>query len=175
MDVRTRIDDAKFLSDDGRKEGAFTQILLAFAATARKRYPQYVPGQRQNTSKEHRPLPGEPAHDNIGFKSFVLDELDKITGGPKYNVVLPFKGKNVPFEAILYEHVRNAAFHESSTPNVSFTERVFSHGQLQNVLRLNDPIGIPEMWFWNMARVVALAPENRPLFDDYEINKNWLS
>ncbi len=37
--------------------------------------------------------------DGEAFKRFVLDEMDKITGGPKYNVAFPFLGHdNVPLK-----------------------------------------------------------------------------
>lgn len=55
--------------------------------------------------------------DGEAFKRFVLDEMDKITGGPKYNVAFPFLGHdNVPLEDILYTHLRCHLVHEAAMP-----------------------------------------------------------
>lgn len=40
----------------------------------------------------------------------------------------------------------------------------------RSVLKLRDPLGLPEVWLWNMARAVAQVPENWDLFRDYDIN-----
>lgn len=115
MSIRDRIEDAKLLWRDGRKEGAFIQILITAAATARKRYPRPPKGVKPVPANQ-RPQPGEYANDSNAFKTFILDEMEKITGGPKYGVAFP------------------------------------------------------EFWMWNLARVVAQAPENQGLFADYPIN-----
>jgi hypothetical protein len=171
VSVRERIEDAKLLWSAGRKEGAFVMILIAVAATARKRYPKPPKGVKP-VPEGQRPWPGEYANDGTAFKSFLLDDMDKITGGMKYNVAFPFRGKDkVPLEDILYAHLRCHMVHEGETPlTINFTEPVVKDGKSYSVLRLKDPFGIPEMWLWNLARVVAQAPENRELFRDYAIN-----
>jgi hypothetical protein len=171
MSVRERIEDAKMLWNAGRKEGAFIQILIAVAATARKRYPKPLKGKKP-VPETQRPHPGEDASDSKSFKTFLLDEMEKITGGMKYNVAFPFQGKDkVPLEDILYAHLRCHMVHEGETPpTITFTEPVIENGRPLSVLQLRDPLGLPEFWLWNMARVVAQAPENRDLFRDYAIN-----
>jgi len=171
MSVRERIEDAKLLWNAGRKEGAFIQILIAVAATARKRYPKPPKGQKPVPDAQ-RPYRGEYANDGNSFKTFLLDEMDKITGGMKYNVAFPFQGRDkVPLEDILYVHLRCHMVHEGETsPAITFTEPVMSDGKSLSVLRLTNPFGLPEFWLWNMARVVVQAPENRDLFRDYAIN-----
>jgi hypothetical protein len=171
MSVRERIEDAKLLWDAGRKEGAFVQILVAVASTARKRHPKPPKGSKP-VPEERRPRPGEYATDAKAFKAFILDEMDKITGGPKYGVALPFQGKDkVPLEEILYTHLRCHMVHEGATPpSITFTEHIIHEGKSRSILRLTDPLGFPEFWMWNMARAVAQAPENRDLFRDYPIN-----
>jgi hypothetical protein len=155
----------------GRKEGAFIQILIAVAATARKRYPKPPKGMKP-VPETQRPHPGEYASDSNSFKTFLLDEMEKVTGGMKYNVAFPFGAKDkVPLEDILYVHLRCHMVHEGKTPpTITFTEPVIEDGKSYSVLRLRDPFGLPEFWLWNMARVVAQAPENRDLFRDYAIN-----
>lgn len=171
MSVRERIEDAKLLWNAGRKEGAFVQILIAVAATARKRYPNPPKGVKPVPDSQ-RPRPGEYANDGNSFKTFMLDEMGKITGGMKYNVAFPFRGNDkTPLEDILYTHLRCHMVHEGETPpTITFTEPVIEDGKSYSVLKLTDPFGFPEFWMWNMARVVAEAPENRELFKDYAIN-----
>jgi hypothetical protein len=98
--------------------------------------------------------------------------MEKITGGMKYNVAFPFQGKDkVPLEEILYAHLRCHMVHEGETPpTIAFTEPIIEDDRSQSLLRLRDPLGLPEFWLWNMARVVAQAAENKPLFNDYAIN-----
>lgn len=168
MSVRDRIDDALLLWKNGRRDGAFISILIAAAATARKRYPKPKRGEK---ATKPRPSPGEPASDSVAFKTFILDEMDKITGGPKYNVIFPFQGKDTPFEDILYAYLRCELLHEGKTPaTVRFTEPQIRDGKSYSVVELRDPLGIPIFWLWNLARAVAQAKENRPLFRDYTIN-----
>lgn len=171
MSVRERIEDAKLLWSLDRKEGAFIMILIAAAATARKRYPMPPKGVK-SVPKGQRPRPGEYADDATAFKTFLLEEMDKITGGMKYNVAFPFRGKDkVPLEDILYVHLRCHMVHEGCTPpSITFTEPVVKDGESWSRLTLTDPLGLPEFWLWNIARVVAQAPENRNLFLDYAIN-----
>ena len=171
MSVIERIEDAKLLWNAGRKEGAFVQILIAVAATARKRYPKPPKGVKP-VRDDQRPRPGEYAKDDKSFKTFMLDEMDKITDGMKYHVAFPFQGNDkTPLEDILYTHLRCHMVHEGETPpTITFTEPVIEDGKSYSVLKLTDPLGFPEMWMWNLARVVAQAPENRDLFKDYAIN-----
>ena len=124
-------------------------VLVAVAATARKRYPQ--------------PLP-----DNFAFKSFIRDEMGTVTGGPKHNVAFPFKGNDkTPLEDILYHHLRCQLLHEGEMPeSIVFTELLVENGRVMNVLRLRDPLGFPEGWVFNLARAVREAPENKELFSD---------
>ncbi len=126
----------------GRKESAFVLVLIAVAATSRKRFPK-------------------PISDRDAFKRFVLSVMDTITGGPKYNVAFPFKGVKTPLEDILYHHLRCQLVHEGEMPeSIVFTAPVRGKGKSFNVLRLNDPLGFPEGWVLNLLRSVESAPEN---------------
>jgi hypothetical protein len=168
MSVRARIDDAVALWNQGRKEGAILQILVAAAATAKKRYPKPT---KRNPAAKGRPYKGEAATDSIGFKTFILDEMGTITGGPKYGVAIPFKGKDkVPLEDILYEHLRCPMIHEGESPSIYFTESFEEDGRSYSVMKLNDPLGFPEMWIWNLARAVVQSPENADTCGHYPIN-----
>ena len=104
--------------------------------------------------------------DGEAFKRFVLDEMDTITGGPKYGVEIPFQGKSkVPLEDILYKQLRCHVAHEGKMPvSIYFTQTMYRDGKAQHVLKLTDPLGFPEGWVSNMAAAVRLAPENQDEF-----------
>jgi hypothetical protein len=167
LGIRRRIEDARILWQAGRKEGAFGQILIAIAATARKRYPSPPRGTKPVPDNQ-RPHPGEYARDGNAFKTFILDEMEKITGGPKYNVAFPFQGQLTPLEDILYEHLRCVLIHEGGMPDsITLTEPVHEEGKTFNVLRLRDPWGFPEGWVDNLLSLVVQAPENESIFRDW--------
>ena len=146
MSIRNRLEEAHLLWAADKKEGAFALVLIAAAATSRKRYPRCV-------KKE----------DNEAFKQFVRDEMATITGGPDKNVAFPFGGKGkAALEDILYHHLRCHLVHQGAMPEtVVFTSPALHDGQRYNVLRLTDPLGFPEGWVWNLARAIREAPENR--------------
>jgi hypothetical protein len=167
LGIRRRIEDARVLWQAGRKEGAFGQILIAVAATARKRYPPPPKGAKP-VPDHQRPRPGEHARDGNAFRTFILDEMEKITGGPKYNVAFPFQGQVTPLEDILYEHLRCVLIHEGGMPdNITFSVPVYEGGKKFNVLQLRDPWGFPEGWVDNLLSVVVQAQENEPIFRDW--------
>ena len=147
MSVKDRLLDAQFLWDHGRKESAFVLVLIAFAATSKKRYPR-------------------PIRDPDSFKRFAADVMGTITGGPKYNVKFPFDGKDeVWLGDILYTHLRCQLVHEAEMPpSIVFTEPQIREGQVYNVLKLTSPLGFPEGWVRNLAKAVTEAPENQALF-----------
>ncbi len=163
MSVRERIYDAKVLWEAGRLEGAVIQVLIAVAATVRKRCPL-------------------PMKDREAYKRFILEELEKITYGPKYNVGFFFRGEHgIPIEEIIYHIIRCPLVHEGQLPiDIVFTQPepgdgmpfgiapggVPYDGKIFNHLVLNDTLGFPVGWIWNLIRVVAEAPENKKDFPD---------
>ncbi|OAI50935.1 hypothetical protein AYO44_17380 [Planctomycetaceae bacterium SCGC AG-212-F19] len=94
--------------------------------------------------------------------------MQKLTGGPKYNVAFPFHGEVTPLEDILYEHLRCVLIHEGGMPDgIILTPPRFENGKKLNVMELRDPWGFPEGWVNNLLSIVVLAPENEPLFRDW--------
>jgi len=163
MGVRARIGDAKVLWEAGRDEGAVIQVLIAVAATVRKRYPA-------------------PIKDALAYKKFIRDELLKITNGPIYGVAFYYDGKSkVWLGDVIYKFLRCGLVHEGSLPRnfrlakpvpgpgipfgMSPNRRPYD-GQLMNQLELDDVLGFPIGWIWNLIRVVAEAPENKSEFPD---------
>ena len=163
MSVKDRIEDASVLWKSERLEGAVTMVLIAVAATVRKRYPR-------------------PMQDRTAYKRFVRDELQKITNGPDRNVDFFYDGDpHVSLEEIVYKFLRCELLHEARLPeNITLTQPVKGDGKpfgkspdgspydgkLLNELVLNDVLGFPIGWIWNLIRVVAQAPENKSEFCD---------
>jgi hypothetical protein len=154
MSIRARIEDAQFLLTVGRREGAFIQVLIAAAATSKKRY-------------------GRAKWDDAdAFKNFIYDELGVITNGPKYGVAFPFKGANTPLEDIFYYHLRCQLVHEGEMPEtIVFTEPVREDGNTFSQVQLRDPFGFPASWIGTLAIAVWLAPENDDLWADDETRR----
>ncbi|MCI0423278.1 MAG: hypothetical protein L0312_29320 [Acidobacteria bacterium] len=158
MSIATLLEDAGALWKADRKIGAFVLVLVTVSATARKRYPRGTRSWKD---------PQKDMSDSEAFMRFVLDEMDKITGGPKYNVAFPFLGKDkVPLEEILYTHLRCQLVHEAAMPDSIYLTPTEKHGdRIQHVLKLTQPLGFPEGWINNLAVAVRMAPENSEEFD----------
>jgi hypothetical protein len=146
--LRNRIDDAVFLASHGRTSGSLLSVLVAVAATARKRYPKSRYSDRE------------------AFEGFITDEMSKITGGAQRGVKFYYNGVyDVPLEQVLYKIIRCQLVHEGYLPDeLSFSMPVEEGGKAYNVLGLYDPIEIPIGWIWNLAAAVMEAPENADEF-----------
>lgn len=68
MSIRERLEDARILASASRQAGAFIQVLIAAAATSKKRYPSAM------------------WDDGDAFKNFIYDELGIIRTGAETNV-----------------------------------------------------------------------------------------
>jgi len=143
MSIRARIEDAKILHDMGRIEGCLLSLLVAVAATSRKRYPK------------------NGWLDGDAFKTFLHDEM-KVLTGCALNFSIEFRGKLRPLQDVLYHFVRCELAHEGAIPGdfilddrlgfrVEITDKaaIFSQGMLDG-----------------LAAVVIHAPENKGVFND---------
>jgi hypothetical protein len=146
--IRDRIDDAVFLAAHGRISGSLLSVLVAVAATARKRYPKKRYSDRE------------------AFEGFISNEMSKITGGAQRGVKFYYNGVyDVPLEQVLYKIIRCQLVHEGYLPDeLSFSMPVEEGSKAFNVLGLYDPIEIPIGWIWNLATAVMEAPENADEF-----------
>jgi hypothetical protein len=146
--LRDRINDAVFLAAHGRTSGSLLSILVAVAATARKRYPRPTFSDRE------------------AFEGFIVDEMSKITGGAQHGVKFYYNGVyGVLIETILYKIIRCQLVHEGYIPEeLGFSMPVEEGSKAFNVLGLYDPIEIPIGWIWNLATAVMEAPENADEF-----------
>jgi hypothetical protein len=142
MSVKDRIEDSKLLFHAGRLEGALISVLLAVAATSRKRYPA--------TTK---------MTDRAAFEQFLKDERIKITGGRE--VGIEFCGETLTLESILYRYVRNCLIHEAELhDHVSFDygDYLVDKRGTTNYLTFSSELVI------RLAYVVETSPENKGLY-----------
>ena len=151
MSIPDRLRDASILYSQGRRDGALLSVLIAVAATARRRYP--------------RPIKDRPA-----FTQFLSDEMVAVTGGAvrNYNVRVPgadkskYPGEMMPLGVCLYEFVRCNLAHEATLPdNVEFV-RTEDNGLFFEIT--DDVIRLSDSFMDGLARSVEYAPENHDLY-----------
>ena len=160
MSVRTRLEDAELLAENGRGEGAFFSVLIAFAATARKRYP--------------KPLP-----DSEAFERLFNDEQQTIFAMEKpfrINLAFPFRGNKIILGKFLYKYVRCELTHESQLPQdvwvvLGEDEQLDSHTPtatigILKICRFKNGVVLYGPWRQRFAVAVRNAPENASLFMD---------
>lgn len=152
MNVRELLEDASQLWMLNRKESAFLLVLVAVAATARKRYPR-------------------PISDGDAFKRFIVDQSETITG-VEFDIRLPLpvpsKDKPIwiPLSEILYKYLRCHIIHEAEMPpRIRFVDAV---GNMMIIIH-GDPLEIPDGFVGSLALTVQEAPENKELFDGTRI------
>ena len=103
--VYARIEDAGVLADSGRFEGALLMLLVAVAATSRKRYPRGTPSVKR---------PKEKMGDREAFILFLKDELWRLV--KEHSAVVVFRGRERPIEEFLYEFLRCELCHNAMVP-----------------------------------------------------------
>ena len=146
MSVKDRIIDAQLLYANGRKEGALLSILVAVAATARKRYPV-----------------GSKA-DGDAFTSFLAEELPKVIRVKHFNV--KFRNEMILLQVLLYKFIRCNLAHEAELPeDIKFEE---SDGLSVSVD--DDCITFSDRLIDVLATVVSNAEENSNEFGEVKAN-----
>ena len=141
MSITARLDDARVLYAHGLREGALLSVLIAVAATSRKRYPKGVMSDRQ------------------AFTGFVGEEMKSITGRVE-NFNVQFRGKMTPLQDLLYEFVRCKLAHEAELPE----DIAFQPGENLRVQCGEDRIVFSDALIDGLAHAVEQAPENVGLF-----------
>src|ERR1017187_8283773 len=148
MGVRERLEDAMILSEQGRKEGAWALVLIAAAATSRKRYPKALMGDRDSFKQFIRDIQG-----TIIIGEFPMPAMDPIVFG------------KIPIEDLFYHNMRCMLLHEAELDgNVALSESKIVHGMLGAELRIGAVNEIPDFWVIHLARAVAVATENAAEF-----------
>jgi hypothetical protein len=155
VSVKERLEDARFLYENDRRIGAFLNVLVAVAATSRKRY-----------------APETIRTDREAFETFVQDEMLVISDGGLGRLVLrvpnaglrEFPDDTVPFPTVLYKFVRCSLAHEGGLPDqVQFVPRepgVFTFEVNEEQVVMSDSV------VGGLSKAVQFARENASLFPD---------
>lgn len=121
MSIKTQVDDALFLYENGRHIGALTNLMLAIAASSKKIFPKGSPSITQPASKKDK-VPD--MRDGEAFELFLGGRLRKIaqseTGSSDIGssgIAFPYKGERYLIEQMLYEFYRCNLVHEGRLPN----------------------------------------------------------
>ncbi len=149
MSTCDRLHDAQLLHQNGRFAGALLNVLVAIAATSRKRRPR-------------------PVGDKEAFTRFVAEETLAITGGAVKNFNLKYHGKLIPLQELLYTHLRCELAHEASIPSdIRFVTGEYP-GQF--AVKVEDKyVEFTETWMQGLMKVVQFAPENVSEFPDIAV------
>lgn len=143
MSIRTRIEDAEFLYKNGRKDGALLSILVALAATSRKRYSRTVKKK-----------------DGDAFTTFLSEELTKRVGIGKFTV--KFRNKMILLQDLFYKFVRCELAHGAQLPeDIKFTK-----GDMLHVKVDEKEISLSEKFIDILFNIVIKAEENKEEFKD---------
>ncbi len=148
MSVRQRTEDAILLYRSDRHDGALLNMLVAVAATARK---------RRNC---------KTANDHSSFTQFVGEEMLVITSGIKnYNV--RFRASDMPLQEFFYQFLRCELVHEGKLPNdVRFTKQ---DNPASLVISITEScFELSHSWLDGLYKAVQFAPENVDQFPEHE-------
>jgi hypothetical protein len=133
MSVQTCLEDARLLIEHGRDEGALLSVLVAVAATARRRFPQGTKGDRG------------------AFEAFVTQEIPNISS--MNSISLMFQGQNRPLGEVLYKWLRCNLAHEGELP----PEIGFVPDPVPGKLLVHNQAGPPERIVFSHTLVILLA------------------
>jgi len=147
MSIQQRLEDAQFLYENGRREGALLSVLIAVAATARRRYPR-------------------PIKDQDAFQRFVGEEMQTITRaatggtGSVRNINVNYLGRMLPLQKVLYKYVRCELAHEAGLP-----ESVeFDPAPGFRISVSEDKVVLSDGFIVGLSQAVIHARENSDLF-----------
>ncbi len=146
MSIRARHEDAQILARQGRLDGALLMLLIAVAATAKKRFPGLL--------------------DSDGFQAFVkvgVQEVTPIKVGGGFSVT--YRGESVMIERIFYKFMRCTLVHEARLP--ADLEVIVEPTPGMTSIRVEaDKLVMGLGWLDNLFEMVVRAPENAEQFAD---------
>ncbi len=152
MSIRARIEDAQALYRIGRRDGAILSILVAVAATSKKRYPAEIGfGDKQS------------------FVKFVDEEMHNIIEGAVgrsgiyIQPTFTYYGKRMTLAEILYKYVRCNLAHEGRMPDsIRFEPRASLYLHIAD-----EEAVLSENLLNGLIHAVVKAPENAEEFSDF--------
>jgi len=136
MSIKNRIKDAQILYANGQREGALLSVLIAVAATSRRRY-------LKDKDKE-------------AFTKFVGEEMKTITGHVT-NYSIKFRNEVMPLQNLLYKFIRCELAHEAQLPE----DIIFEPGSSLKVSVTDECITFSDVLIDGLCRAVCNAPENK--------------
>lgn len=169
MSIREQVDDATFLAQNGRHLGALTILMLAIAASAKRRFP------RGTKSLE---IPANEMGDREAFTLFLGGRIREILLGeylgPDYGgsgISVNFRGQQHEVAYILYKFYRCELVHEGELPgDVEFSLSREPHAT--GLSRANRGVSISggdrmvlgDGWIDLLIEALVQAPCNGPEF-----------
>jgi hypothetical protein len=141
MTIAQRIDDAQFLWQAGRREGAFLTALLAFAATARRALPT--------------------GSDSRAFEELFREQLQSGTS-------VTFRGEPTPMSRLFYKWLRCELVHAGGLPVGLTFDDDDSHGLFTLTLSDDYPISISSVYYHSLVLSVVAHPKNADVFPDQQ-------
>jgi hypothetical protein len=144
VSIRSRIEDALFLWQNGRYEGAFLSALVAVAATSRRQYPD---------RKKMR--------DREAFEQFLKD-------AHSIRINVEYRGECHPIEHIFYKWLRCELVHEGGVPiDIEFMldeepgmMAIRAGGAPEYILKISHG------WFHHLVASVVKSPINADQFQE---------
>lgn len=146
MSIRERIEDALFLWENDRLEGALLSALVAVASTSRLRFPD-----RSAVS------------DREAFERFVC-------AAHTVRLSVEYRGEVHPIEHILYKWLRCELVHEGSVP-VDIEFMLDDHPGALSVRAGGAPefvLKLSRGWLHHLVGAVVTAPETSALFESWQ-------
>lgn len=153
MSIKDHLKDAKLLAENEHCDGALLSVIVAIAATSRRRYPSDV-----------------VQRDRDAFTKFLADEMIVVFAGSTTNFIVRtpgadpdlWPGRMMPLQEALYEYVRCNLADKSILPaKVEFVD----DEQDYFVIDIDDTrIRLSRALFDRLYEVVIFAPENADLF-----------
>lgn len=142
MSIQSRLEDAELLWNSGRLEGAFVLVLIAIAATSRRKFPSQK-------------------NDKQAFEDFLRQ-------GRFERMSVEYRGEVHPLYHIFYKWFRCELVHEGALPvDLEFmpdpepgTLSFRAGGAPNYVLKVSYG------WFYELVKTVTSAEVNRDLFQN---------
>jgi hypothetical protein len=149
LSIKDRLDDSFFLFKADRRDGALLNLLIALAATARRRRPRTA------------------YSDRVAFEEFLRDESAVVTPIGTLNIHVPnadvakYADRMMPLEAIVYLMMRCGLVHEGVLPDsIRFVDGF-------DIEVDEEAVRFGYILMERLAMAVELAPENAELFEQY--------
>jgi len=134
MSIAQRVEDAEFLWESGRFEGAFLSALVAFAGTARRLRPLPVP-------------------DSKAFRELFREQFG-------VGASISFRGELVSLDSLIYKWLRCELVHEGGLPVGLKIDAKDTHSLASIRMTEGYPVSIPATWYHSLIINVVGHPVN---------------